>query len=110
VDQLAENKASRKRFLRQAGLSLAAGVGGSAILSKSAMASTTGAHVSVGYAAINPNIPRPKPIRPDSLLCCPNNTNCVGTCPPGDLIFYCDCPGAPYCVCHEGTSCYLALC
>jgi hypothetical protein len=72
---------SRRTFLRHTGVMLAAGLG---VLAIPARAKALSGH------------------------CCPSSScpDCINSIP-----FYCDCNGPDsYCVCHYGTSCYLAPC
>lgn len=81
----AERPLSRRRFVRRLGLTLAAAAGVSALLPGKALAFNN---------------------------CCPNSTQCSGTCDPGYILFYCDCGGGgqSYCTCHQNNGCYMGGC
>lgn len=78
-----EEPLSRKRFLRRLAVTVGAAVGVAAVLPAVALASNN---------------------------CCMNNTQCTGTCPTGELWFYCQCSTGNYCVCSSKTSCYSGPC
>lgn len=106
MEQYLEQPASRLRFLRQLGVSVAAGLGGAAVMSRPAFAGAPIAHgPGDHWAPISHPAIGDMPFTP---YCCPNNTNCIGTCPPNNLLFYCSC-ASPYCECHGG-GCYPAPC
>lgn len=106
MEQYLEQPASRLRFLRQLGVSVAAGLGGAAVMSRTAFA---GAPIAHGPGDRWAPISRPGGDTPLTPYCCLNNTNCTGTCPQGYFIFYCSC-ASPYCECYDGKSCYPAPC
>jgi|GraSoiStandDraft_32_1057276.scaffolds.fasta_scaffold3045155_1 hypothetical protein len=75
-------RSSRRSFLRSLGLALGAGIG--------VLAVPGAAKANVGQ-------------------CCLDNTNCSGTCPSGQYLYFCDCGGAGgnYCTCHDWVGfCY----
>jgi hypothetical protein len=80
-----ERPLNRRRFVRRIGVTLAAAAGVSALLPGKALAFNN---------------------------CCPNNTQCSGTCGTGFILFYCDCGGGgqSYCTCHANTGCYMGGC
>jgi hypothetical protein len=103
---------SRFRFLRQLGLSVAAGLGGAGALSRVASADTGTLHQpGERWAPANTTdtTTGKSGEKPLTLYCCLDNTHCIGTCPPGYYIFYCNCP-SPYCICVQSKNCYPAPC
>ena len=78
-----EARQSRARFLRQLGVTLAAGIGAIALPSLS------------GAAQARPNF---------QYQCCPNSHLC--SCPPGKQPFFCVCPNGNFCTCnYTGNEC-----
>lgn len=84
-----EARQSRRGFLRQLGITLAAGVG----------------------AVAFPAMARGGGRRPAGLFqCCPSSVQC--SCPPGGGVpYWCDCGGSTYCVCRpRNDGCVPAAC
>lgn len=85
MSELHHHPRSRRHFLRQAGLTLAAGVG-------LGVAAAAPAHAAVSFT------------------CCVNSTICTGPCQ-GKRKFYCyNSPGCAYCTgCRTETGCFTAI-
>lgn len=81
-----EHRSSRRRFLRQIGITL--GVAAGAAL-----------YPAIAQAVTN---------------CCPAGGRCTGSCPSGQSLYFCECgPGSDYCICHNtilGGGCYGGPC
>lgn len=83
-DQLTEPRLSRTRFIRQLGITVAAGIGAIAL----------------------PAVAGAGRMQPDfQYQCCPRSDLC-GYCPGGKPGFWCTCPGGNYCTCNfTGSGC-----
>lgn len=81
---LTEQRQSRARFIRQLGVTLAAGIGAIAL----------------------PSLASAQRARPDfQYQCCPNPNLC-GYCPNGQPAFRCTCPSGNFCTCQfTGAGC-----
>ncbi len=84
-----EEQTSRRRFLRQIGVSLAVGLGAVALPSRSRASAQ------------------------DNGQCCISSSHCPGSCPGGQARYWCDCLSYNYCTGCLSTdrgTCYLAPC
>lgn len=93
MDEETEKKTTRKRFLKQLGVTLAVGVGAGAF------ASTALADHQAGHCCPSGSGPCTHPGDPTS-------------CPQGQNLFHCNCSGIgqDYCLCTTQTQCYNGPC
>lgn len=79
-----EDTSSRRRFLRQIGITLGVAAG-------------VALYPALAHAATN---------------CCPAGTRCSGPCNSPKQWYFCECgPGSDYCICHDTVSgCYNGPC